>query len=69
MSKEFNLKGKSFKHKKSGDRAFVEEEAGIFLRVYFEDENGEEGGDDKNPRVINRERFLEKFEETKKEGK
>lgn len=42
--------------------AYVKTENNTFLGVCFEDENGIEGGDDENPRVVNKEKFLEKFE-------
>lgn len=42
--------------------AYVEAETNTWFRVYFEGENGIEGGDDENPRPVNKAKFLEKFE-------
>ena len=42
--------------------ACIQAETDTFVKVYFEGENGIEGEDDENPRVINKARFLEKFE-------
>lgn len=56
------MKVKEYKDKTTGEVVYIEEEAGNYLRVYFYDGLGEDMGDDPNPRIMNKEKFLEKFE-------
>ena len=53
---------KKYRNKESGEECFIKMETETFLKVFFPDNIGEEGGDSEQTKIMNRNKFLEQYE-------